>query len=169
MGFRSSNTLPFGGGGGIHCNSMNFKDFTSYPATFISAPEGGFTVKVSGIDGVISEGDTKEEAIRNAVLAVADMANYYLDEKRQIPPAPAAKEGEEMIDLPFVMTMKLVIRNLMLDKGVSQKALASKVGCSAQLVSQSLDLARTRTSVDALLKYLDVLGVGMKVSLVKKR
>ena len=74
-----------------------------------------------------------------------------------------------MIDLPFVMTMKLVIRNLMLEKGVSQKALASKVGCSAQLVSQSLDLARTRTSVDALLKYLDVLGVGMKVSLVKKR
>ena len=148
---------------------MNFKDFSRYPATFIASPEGGFTVKVSGIDGVISEGDTKEEAVRNAIRAIADMANYYLDDKKQIPPAPAAKEGEEMIDLPFGMAMKLVIRNLMLDKGVSQKALASAIGCSAQLVSQSLDLARTRTSVDALLKYLDVLGIQLKISLVKKR
>ena len=147
---------------------MNFTDFSAYPATFISSPEGGFTVKVSGIEGAISEGDTKEEAIRNAVSAIADMANYYLDEKRAIPPAPAVKAGEELIELPFVMVLKLLIRNLVLEKGVSQKALAQAVGSSPQLISQSLDLTRTRTSVDSLIGYFGALGYALRVSVAKK-
>ena len=147
---------------------MNFKDYSAYPATLIVSPEGGFTVKVSGIGGVISEGDSRKEAVKNTLAALADMANYYLDEKQPIPPAPPIREGEEMIELPFVMALKLMIRNLMLEKGISQRALAVSVGSSPQLVAQTLDLARTRTSVDALIAYLRELGMDLEVSLIKK-
>ena len=148
---------------------MNFKDYSAYPAEFIAAPEGGFTVVVSGIDGAITEGDTKEEALKNAVAVIADMANYYLDEKKPIPPAPAAKDGEELVELPFVMTLKLIIRNIMLEKGISQNALSKILGCSPQLVWQSLDLTRTRTSMDSLIRYLEALGVELEVSLTEKK
>ena len=44
-----------------------------------------------------------------------------------------------MIELPFVMALKLMIRNLMLEKGISQRALAASVGSSPQLVAPRED------------------------------
>lgn len=142
---------------------MDIRAYMAYPVRFISSDEGGFTVVVSGIEGAISEGSTKKEAEQAAIDVIADMANYYLDEKRQIPPAPTLKKGEELVELPIVMAVKIILRNEMLNQNVSQRELARRLGMSAQLLGQTLDLTRVRTSIDTLSTALRALGKRLSV------
>ena len=142
---------------------MDVMAYAAYPARFEPSDEGGFTVLVSGIEGAVTEGDSREEAFK--VTVIADMANYYLDEKRTIPPAPERKEGEELVRLPLVMALKIAIRNEMLERSVSQRELAKKLGVSPQLISQTLDLSRTRTSLDSLDSVARAMGMLVRVSL----
>jgi predicted RNase H-like HicB family nuclease len=46
-------------------------DVASYTVHFIPADEGGFTVEVPALPGCVTEGDTFEEAERNAREAIA--------------------------------------------------------------------------------------------------
>lgn len=148
---------------------MDVIAYAAYPAKFEPADEGGFTVLVSGIAGAITEGDSKEEAVRAAVSVIADMANFYLDEKRAIPPAPPKKPGEELVRLPLVMALKIALRNEMLERGLTQRELARRLGMSPQLLSQTLDLSRTRTSIDALDAVAGAMGFSMQISLKPSR
>ncbi len=137
---------------------MDISAYMAYPVRFMPSDEGGFTVVVSGVDGAISEGRSREEAEVAAVEVIADMAAYYLDEKCPIPPPPQAKDGEELVRIPIVMALKIVLRNEMLSQNVTQKELSRRLGVSAQSLWQTLDLSRTRTSIDALYDAFCALG-----------
>ena len=50
---------------------MATKDIASYTAHFIPAAEGGYTVEVPALEGCVTEGDTFEEAERNAREAIS--------------------------------------------------------------------------------------------------
>lgn len=137
---------------------MNLCAYWAYPVRFIPAKEGGYTVIVSGIEGAITEGDDKETAEKSAVSVIADVANYYFDEKKMIPPAPGKKDDEELVRLPFAMALKIALRNELIEQKLSQSELARRLGMSAQLLSQTLDLARTRTSIDVLINAFEAIG-----------
>ena len=47
------------------------KEIQSYTVHFMPAEEGGFTVLVPALEGVVTEGDTFEEAEKNAREAIA--------------------------------------------------------------------------------------------------
>ena len=47
------------------------KDIASYTVHFIPAEEGGYTVEVPALEGCVTEGDTFEEAERNAREAIS--------------------------------------------------------------------------------------------------
>lgn len=143
---------------------MDIRAFMVYPVRFIPSEEGGYTVVVSGIEGAISEGATKKRAKQAVIDVIADMANFYLDEKRPIPPAPNPKTGEELVVLPIVMALKIILRNEMLHQNVTQRALARRMGMSAQLLGQTIDLTRTRTSIDTLACVFEALGKKLSLS-----
>lgn len=144
---------------------MDVMAYAAYPAKFEPSDEGVYTVLVSGIDGAITEGNSKEEAVRAAVSVIADMANFYLDEKRAIPPAPPKRPGEELVRLPLVMALKIAIRNEMLERRLTQRELARRLDMSPQLIHQTLDLCRVRTSLDSLDAVAGAMGLSMQISL----
>lgn len=137
----------------------------AYPVRFIPSEEGGYTVVVSGVDGAISEGETRKKAEQAVIDVIADMANYYLDEKKQIPPAPLPREGEELVRIPIVMALKIILRNEMLALGISQRELAKRLGMSSQLLNQTLDLVRTRTSIDSLDACFQAIGKQLSIAI----
>lgn len=144
---------------------MDICAYIAYPVRFIPSEEGGYTVVVSGVDGAISEGATRKKAEQAVIDVIADMANYYLDEKKQIPPAPLQREGEELVRIPIVMALKIVLRNEMLALGISQRELAKRLGISTQLLNQTLDLARTRTSIDSLDACFQAIGKKLSIAI----
>lgn len=138
----------------------------AYPVRFISSDEGGYTVVVSGIEGAISEGSTKKEAEQAAIDVIADMANFYLDEKRPIPPAPSPKDDEELVMIPMTVALKIVLRNEMLRQKINKSELARRMGMSSQLLGQTIDLTRTRTSIDTLSCAFEAIGKRLSVNVV---
>jgi antitoxin HicB len=48
-------------------------------------PEGGFTVLVPALPEVVTEGDTREEALSNAREAIEAILSIYREEGRSIP------------------------------------------------------------------------------------
>ena len=63
-----------------------------FPALFTPAEEGGFTVRFPDLPGCITEGDTLEEALRNAGEALG-LHLYGMEEDGDEIPSPSAPEG----------------------------------------------------------------------------
>lgn len=61
------------------------KTVFSYTVNFIPAEEGGYTVEVPVLPGCITEGDTFEEAERNAREAITVYLESLLMDKEPIP------------------------------------------------------------------------------------
>ena len=57
---------------------MAVLDIASYTVHFLPAEEGGYTVEVPALDGCVTEGETFEEAERNAREAI----QLYLESLR---------------------------------------------------------------------------------------
>lgn len=57
----------------------------SYTALFLPADEGGYTVEVPALPGCITEGDTFEEAARNAREAIQCHLESLLADREPIP------------------------------------------------------------------------------------
>ncbi|MBQ1872382.1 MAG: type II toxin-antitoxin system HicB family antitoxin [Succinivibrionaceae bacterium] len=145
---------------------MDISGYMAYPVKFIPWDKGnGFTVMLSGVSGVISEGNTKEEAIRMIIDAFALMADVYLGEKKIINPAPKPKDGEELVSIPLVLALKIILRNEMIREGITQRELGSRLGMSPQLASQTFNLCRPRTNVDTLLKAFRAIGKEVRISI----
>jgi predicted RNase H-like HicB family nuclease len=68
---------------------MKEANIASFTAYFIPAEEGGYTVEVPALEGCVTEGDTFEEAEKNAREAIG----IYLESlKRRGLPLPSDRE-----------------------------------------------------------------------------
>ena len=68
---------------------MQTRDIASYTVHFIPAEEGGYTVEIPALEGCVTEGNTFDEAERNACEAIG----LYLESLRARGlPAPDDRE-----------------------------------------------------------------------------
>ena len=56
-----------------------------YTINLLPQPEGGFTVMVPALPEVVTEGDTREEALANAKEAIEGVLDMYRTEGWEIP------------------------------------------------------------------------------------
>ena len=64
------------------------------------APEGGYTVVCPALPGCVSEGDDREEALRNIIEAIALWSEVWHETHEKLPletPAVVAKELEKSL------------------------------------------------------------------------
>lgn len=64
---------------------MAVKDIASYTVHFIPAEEGGYTVEVPALEGCVTEGDTFEEAERNAPEAIGAYLESFQARGQPVP------------------------------------------------------------------------------------
>lgn len=144
--------------------TMDISGYLAYPVEFIPCEEeGGFTVVLSGLGGVISEGDTKKEATSMIIDAFASMADYRLDRNEIIQPAPEPRGNEELVQIPLNMALKIVLRNGMIRQGISAKELAHRLRMSHMHTSRILNVCLMRTKADLILKALSAIGMDVTI------
>ena len=144
--------------------TMDISGYLAYPVKFIPWDEGhGFTVILSGLGGVISEGDTKKEAIWMIIDAFSLMADYCLDQNEIIEPAPEPKDDEELVQIPLNMALKIVLRNEMIRQGINAKELSHRLGISHMHTSRILNICLMRTKAELILKALSAIGVDVTI------
>jgi antitoxin HicB len=109
-------------------------------------PDQNNTVIAQAIDvpEALTFGDDEAEARAHAIDALICALGGYVDAGRPIP-KPSPPRGRAVVELPPMITAKLAIYEAMRDAGVSQTALAARLGCDSRQVRRLLDLDHAST------------------------
>ena len=70
-------------------------------------PEGGYTVTSPAIRGLVTEGDTIEEAMNHAREAFAVVLEFYEDDKRPLPKELLVEESDTPIETEILVPIAI--------------------------------------------------------------
>lgn len=127
----------------------------AYPYELMSQPEGGFTIIFPDVPEAITQGDNEEEAAAMAEDALVTALSFYTDNAERLPrPSPA--RGRPLAYVPPLVAAKLALHDAMLAAGVSNVALARRLGTDEKTVRRLRDpLHQSRINqIDAALRAL---------------
>ena len=101
---------------------------------------GWWLVRFPGIPEALTEGETEEEARRNAVDCVIAALEGYMKAGKPLPRQGAGHSGSERVVLPSLVTAKLAVYETMRMQGWSKVRLAKELGMPENSVRRLLDL-----------------------------
>src|SRR5256885_9192450 len=125
----------------------------AYPYDLTPQPEGGFTVTLPDVPEAVTQGEDEDEAMAEDALVTA--LSFYTDNaERQ--PHPSAARGRPVAYVPPLVAAKLALHDAMLAAGVSNVALARRLGTDEKTVRRLRDpLHQSRINqIDAALRAL---------------
>ncbi len=105
-----------------------------YPVKLKRDAGGGYVVTCPDVPEVITEGDSREEALAEAADALATALGGYVEARRPIPGPSAPKAGQVLVVLPALIAAKLALYMAMREQGVSNVELARRLGVTETVV-----------------------------------
>lgn len=133
-----------------------------YPVKLIPDEDGGYIARARDVQGSIAQGDTVSEALSEMSEAMsAALAGYSLD-GLPIPVPSAPEHGEHMVAISPLVAAKLALRSAMKDQGISNVALADKLGISEGAVRRLVDPDHL-SKLDGVVAALAQLGRGIVI------
>jgi antitoxin HicB len=133
----------------------------AYPYELAQQPEGGFTVTFPDVPEAITQGDTEGEAAAMAEDALVTALSFYTDEDERLP-RPSAARGRPLAYVPPLAAAKLALHDAMLAAGISNVALARKLGTDEKAVRRLRDPLH-HSKIDQIDAALRVLGKRMGI------
>lgn len=88
----------------------------------------------------VTVGKSRAEAVDHGPDALVVALSGYMEEGKRIPVPSRIRRGEVMICLPPLAALKLAIHDAMIRLGITQTALAERLGMDARQVRRILDL-----------------------------
>jgi antitoxin HicB len=128
-----------------------------YPLTLEPDDNGTVIAQAVDVPEAITVGRDADEASSRAQDALVAALRAYVDDGRAIPPPSRPKRGQPCAVLPPMVAAKLATYQAMRAAGLSQAALAGKLGCDPRQVRRLLDLDH-RSRLDQLEAALGALG-----------
>ena len=119
--------------------------------------EGGYVVSCRDIPEAITQGNTIEEALREAEGALQAAIECRLEDGLDIPAPSIAKRGERMVPTPITTALKAAVYTEMRGQRVSKSELARRMHVNEKEARRMLD-PRHPTRVPTLERALAVLG-----------
>lgn len=130
------------------------RDGNTWMASFPDVPEA------------LTGGDTREEALAEALDALITAFEFYFEDSRPVPEPSAPADGQDVVTVPPSLWAKVLLLNAMCESGVSNAELGRRIGMKPQNVQRLTDLHHT-TKIDQLAGALEALG--LRLELVTKR
>jgi antitoxin HicB len=112
----------------------------AYPFELLAQPEGGFTVTFPDVPEAITQGDTEDDAAAMAEDALVTALSFYTD-SAELLPRPSPANGRPLAYVPPLVAAKLALHDAMLAAGVSNVALARRLGTDEKTVRRLLTRA----------------------------
>jgi antitoxin HicB len=101
---------------------------------------GWWLVRFPGIPEALTEGETEDEARRNAVDCVIAALEGYMKAGRPLPRQGAGHSGANRAVLPSLVTAKLAVYETLRNRGWSKLRLAKELGMPENSIRRLLDL-----------------------------
>ncbi len=138
-----------------------------YPAQLERFGSDEIVVSFRDIDWCHTSGATEAEALIEGADALAEAIAYYIGNGEPIPAPSAAEEGEYLVPLDVDMAAKAALATLFLESGLTQAALAERLGVTDRTVRRMLN-PRHGTSPGRINDALRVLGYESVFELVPR-
>src|ERR1700693_3497510 len=134
-----------------------------YPAIF-SEEQDGVTVTFPDVREAIAWGATRPEARERAADALISALSTYVEENRPSPkPSPA--RGRDVVSVTALEATKLALHDAMLAAGLSNSALAGRLGLDEKAVRRLRDPLQ-RSAIGAVEAALRCLGKRVEVTVL---
>jgi antitoxin HicB len=138
----------------------------AYPAALTPDPDGGFTVTFRDVPEVITEGDSREEALLRAEDALESALAMYVIAREPLPVPSAAQPGEAMVPLSALGMAKAALYEAMREQGVGHAELARRLRWHLPQVARVLDL-RHASKMEQVETALAALGLRLIVDVAR--
>lgn len=135
----------------------------AYPARIEAQPEGCFAVTFRDVPEAITQGDTIEEALREAADALVAALDFHVGDRQPLPAPSAAGDGERMVEVTPIAEAKLGLYEAMRADGVGKAELARRLGAHLMQVDRLLSLLHA-SRLDQLERALAAVGRHIELS-----
>ena len=137
-----------------------------YPAIFeLDKEAGGYVVTFRDVPEAITQGESEAEAMAMAEEVLLSAIEFYLEKKRNVPPASKARSGERVVSLPANVAAKILLLNEMLAQNVGPSELARRMGTIPQNVNRLIDVRHT-SKLESLEQAVGALGKRLELRLI---
>lgn len=133
-----------------------------YAIRFEQGNAPGLAVYCRDLPQLNSYGDDQQHAISEAVDAIETTLSIYVDERRVIPTASPAEDGEVTIRLPAVTVAKIILWNEMMVRDMRKSDLCRLLGLAQTQGDRLVDFLHT-SKMEAIEGALQRLNVKLKV------
>lgn len=133
-----------------------------YPALFLEATEGGYTVAFRDIPEANTEAGTLEKARAMAADRLLMAMDFYFEDGRTVPLPSKAERGGELVALHLSAWTKVQLLNLRIEKNARPADLARAMGVKPQEVTRILDLHHA-TKIDTMAAAFKAMGVELEI------
>jgi antitoxin HicB len=118
----------------------------------------GFVVTCPDLPEVITQGDTRKEALDNARDALAEAVAGRMRRRENILASDSFNEDtDQLVTLPEDIGPKLILYLAMQEAGIGKLELARRVGCDEKQIRRLLDPAHS-TNIKAIGEALRAMG-----------
>ena len=117
------------------------------------------------IPEAITQGETVEDALAMARVALETAMEFYFEDKRRVPAPSKPKRGQHSIELPASLSAKVWLLNEMVAQNMRPAELARRLNTTPQEVNRLTNLRHT-TRIDAIAAALHAMGRRLEISVV---
>lgn len=110
-----------------------------YPVLLKTAEEGGFIVTCRDLPPLITQGESKEEALTQAADAMDEVFATYMLEGITFPAPSKIRRGEYSVAPPAETVAKAALYMAMSEAGITKVQLAKQLGIDEKEVRRLLD------------------------------
>jgi antitoxin HicB len=128
-----------------------------YAIALAEDPAGGFVVSCRDMPEVITQGDTREDALEAAEGALQAAIEMRIQDDEDIQVASQAVRGEVLVAVPVGTAMKAALYLTMREQGVNKSELARRLGVDEKAARRMLD-PKHGPQIPALEQALHLLG-----------
>ncbi len=111
----------------------------SYPAAFHVEEEGAVTVTFRDLSGAVTFGADLDAAMEAARDCLDEALSFCIARRLDVPPPSAKRRGERMVAPPALTAAKLALYIAQRMAGLTNVALAARLGCHEREVRRLLD------------------------------
>ena len=129
----------------------------TYPCILEPEQEGGFSIFFPDLPEALTCGDDRPSALDMAEDALVVALSARIADRKPIPVPSSALPGQNSILVPPLLAAKLALYTAIRNQGITQVALASRMGVSESVVRKLLDPGH-RSHIDNVVSALRLLG-----------
>lgn len=128
-----------------------------YPVRLVKDEDGRCVARARDVPEAITDGESETEALHEMSVALAAALAGYSLEERALPPPSAAEQGEYLVPVDPLVAAKLALRAAMQEQGISNVALAERLGISEGAVRRLVNPDHT-SRLDGVVMALSAIG-----------